>query len=264
LAAAETAVLPQIGRYDQANADLVDFEDRFGAAERLVGRLWRVRVLANAGSGRLDELPKAIAKYISVEPAGAGHTLQALLDTINARVETPSPAGGQDPTPANAAMAVAVAEALHRWADSQPAVSQTQRKIIAVQLAEARLRAGQFQEAKRILTSWLPEDGSKAARDAADIRILLAHAQAQMSLGEHASALRDFNLLATSLPPISPGRWEALIGDLTCRTALNETPDGIIRVIQQQRLLYPDLGGPKFAPRLEQLLRENERRAAQP
>ena len=55
-------------------------------------------------------------------------------------------------------------------------------------------------------------------------------------------------------------RWRALLRDLQSRTALGHPPRDIIKVIEQQRFLYPELGGPVLKRRFQDLLRENERR----
>jgi hypothetical protein len=80
------------------------------------------------------------------------------------------------------------------------------------------------------------------------------------ALDRFADALPAFNRLATQLPADEPMRWEALLRDLQCRTALEHSPEGITNVIAQQRQLYPALGGPMLAPQFEKLERENLRR----
>ena len=98
------------------------------------------------------------------------------------------------------------------------------------------------------------------SQSSTDVRVLLGRAEALFQLGEFSSALPGFNRLAMGLPPADPVRWKALLRDLQCRTALEHAPQGIIKVIQQHKQLYPQLGGPDLAPQFEKLQRENERR----
>jgi hypothetical protein len=96
-----------------------------------------------------------------------------------------------------------------------------------------------------------------------DLRVVLGHAESLFQLGEFAVALPMFNHLAIGLPPEDPTRWKALLRDLQCRTALEQPPEGIIKVIEQQVSMGWDLGGATLAAEFETLLRENQRRGAQ-
>lgn len=86
-------------------------------------------------------------------------------------------------------------------------------------------------------------------------------AEAHFRLNAFDDALPLFNALVLNLPRKDAGRWKYLLRDLQCRTARGEPAADIIKVIQQQRILQPDLGGPALAAEFEKLLRENERRA---
>jgi tetratricopeptide (TPR) repeat protein len=136
------------------------------------------------------------------------------------------------------------------------------RDALTLQLAEANLRAGRFRRARELFESLAEtQEASTAGRTLTDSRVVLGHAEALFQLGAFDAALPQFNRLATGLPPSDPIRWKALLRDLQCRTELKEPAQGIIKVIHQQRHLYPDLGGPELAPVFEKLLWENERRA---
>ena len=160
-------------------------------------------------------------------------------------------------------MALVLAERIHEWAtQSAGGVSNAQLRAVAVQLAEAASRAGQYQrglELFELLFNNVPR--SDALGDELDVRVVFGRAEAFFQLGRRDVALPEFSRLATGLRPSDPLRWRALLRDLQCRTMLKHAPQGIIKVIEQQKFLYPDLGGPRLAAQFERLRRENERRA---
>ena len=111
------------------------------------------------------------------------------------------------------------------------------------------------------LTLAVTDEGSPLPTDPTTLRALLGYAESLFHLGEWSAALPRFNKLAIALPPADPIRWKSLLRDLQCRTALQHPPRDLINVIEQQRFLYPDLGGPALAPEFEKLQRENQRRS---
>ncbi|MFQ5495693.1 MAG: tetratricopeptide repeat protein, partial [Phycisphaerae bacterium] len=259
---AEVLALPLIDRAADALEALLRFEEEFPQRPELIGRVWRVRVLAYERLQRLDEAARAIPEYVAADPAGAGATLQSLYvrlvaDAARSRRTHDEPAARR-----KAEMALLLARQIDRWA-RRPAsdVSFEGRRAAGVQLAEANLRAGRVERAGELF-SQLRNDRTDAApaETGDDLRIAVGFAEAAFQRGDFAGALPEFNRLATTLPPTDPVRWKSLLRDLQCRTRLGHPPRGIIRVIEQQRFLHHDLGGPEMAPRYEKLQRENQRR----
>ena len=158
-----------------------------------------------------------------------------------------------------------VAQQINAWGERSPANdSFLDQEARTLQLAQANLSAGHPQQALALFESYLSGTGSAVPhQDPRARHAVVGRAEAYFQLGEFGRALVEFNRLATSLPAEHPVRWKSLLRDLECRTALKEPPQGIIKVIHQQRQLYPTLGGPTLAGRFEKLLRENERRADQ-
>ena len=93
-----------------------------------------------------------------------------------------------------------------------------------------------------------------------ELRAVFGLADAKMKQGKLQEALPTFNRLATTLSAELEVRWRALLLDLRCRSRLQHPPDGIIKVIEQQKFLHPEMGGRRFAEEFDQLLRENRRR----
>ncbi|MHC4695561.1 MAG: tetratricopeptide repeat protein [Planctomycetota bacterium] len=162
-----------------------------------------------------------------------------------------------------AEVALVLAKQIVVWADKYTTTSaQTDRRALDVQLAEAYLHAGRFERSRELFgTLVVTDEGSALPTDPTDLRAMLGYAESLFQLGDWSAALPTFNKLAIALPPADPIRWKSLLRDLQCRTALGQPPGDLINVIEQQRFLYPDLGGPALAAEFQKLQRENQRRA---
>lgn len=263
LVAAEVQVLPHSNQPAQALLAVADFETKYPDEKTLAGRVWRVRLLAYERLGRLDEAARAIPAYMAAGPEDAGATLQLLYRDLAADVERFRALGNVDSAQRKADLALLLAEKISTWAAKPENGSvMPDRDALTLQLAEANLSAGHPEKSLELFDSLLmPTPDSLLNDSAGPLPAVVGRADALFQLGEFGQALVEFNRLATSLPPNDPVRWKALLRDLQCRSALKEPPQGIIKVILQQKYLYPYLGGPAFAPQFERLLRENERRA---
>jgi tetratricopeptide (TPR) repeat protein len=156
-------------------------------------------------------------------------------------------------------------------------VDNAERKAVKVQLAEANLRVGHYRQARDLfaeslglnegqnLTDLLELESAGVSTDgpaSLDPRVVLGYAESLFHMGRYEEVLPVFNHLATKLPADSDLYWRSLLRDLQCRTALGHPPEGVIKVIEQQRFLHRDLGGPEFEPQFVKLLRENKDRLA--
>ena len=255
--------MPHNDQPAEALSSIEDFEVEFPTEKALAGRVWRVRLLAYEKLGRLDEATRAIPAYMAADPADGGATLQSLYEDLAADVGRLRTLGGVSDAQRKADLALLLAEQIGAWAmRSQDASTLPDRERATLQLAEANLSAGHPQRARELFDSLLAPLGEGSTdRSAGPLSARFGRAEALFQLGEYGQALVGFNKLATSLPPDHVVRWQSLLRDLECRAALGEPPQGIIKVIQQQKHMYPELGGPTFAPRFEKLLRENGRRA---
>ena len=166
-------------------------------------------------------------------------------------------AGNEEAGQRKADVAMLLAEQIMAQADDD-----APRYALTLQLAEAYNRSSKWGKARPLLESLMKGDmtapDDQAPED--DQRLLTAYAEALFQLREYAEALPRFNRLVTNLPPRDQARFAALLRDLQCRTQLGHDAAGIIKVIDQQKYLYPDLGGPHLAEQFEILKRNNERR----
>ena len=243
---------------------LEDYESKHSADPALVGRVLRVRLLAHERLGRIEEATASIPRYIASDPTNAGPTLQSLYKAMVEDIEKLEASGDGDAASAKAAGALLLAEQIDAWAQANPDVP-VDRRILRLQLAEACLRAERYEKARSLFAQYLGIglEGTKL-EDIKDLRGLSGYAESLYHLRKFADALPIFNRLATGLPVDNPQRWRMLLRDLQCRTRLKEPPADIIRVIEQQRFLHPELGDPQTADEFEKLLRENRRRQEEP
>lgn len=249
----------------QVAIDLLEpFEDRFPGQRELWGRVWRVRMLAHERLGQLDLAMRAVPKYIAADPNGAEATLRWLYDALadEADVLRESDIAAARP---KAEAALTLAERIGTLPPSGSAeVAGERGRQQSLMLAEANLRAERFDRARELFLEALPAGESLDSE--VDIRASFGLAESLFGLGEFDAALPHFNRLAMRLAPEDNLRWRSLLRDLECRTALGEPPQQILKVIEQQRFLYPNLGGVHLAARFDRLESDNIRRrdAAQP
>ncbi len=262
LLTSEVHVMPHASRPARALELLADFEDRFPDQRALTGRVWRVRLLAYEKLDRFDEATRAIPAYVEADPDRAGIVLQTLYESVVEDVETLRTAGDTKAAQQKAETALVLARQIHNWIIRTDAGSdEWDRRAVAVQLAEANLRAGRYGQARELFDPLIADAGGGGSAVAnLDARVLLGYAESLYQLGEFEAALPEFNRLATRLRSDDPIRWKALLRDLQCRTRLEHPPQGITKVIEQQMRLYPEMGGRLLTPQSDKLLRENQRR----
>ena len=263
LIGAEMQILSAVNRPNQALETLSNFERDYPEAASMIGRVWRVRLMAYERLGKLAEAARAVPAYVTADPQRAGPTLQLLYSDLAADARNLRAKGDEAAAKRKADVALLLAEQIMAWANEfKPDATKSERRALVIQLAEARLAAEQFEQARDLFESCLWEiESDSASAETKDIRVIYGYAESQFHVGEWAEALVRFNTLALSLPAENPIRWRSLLRDLQCRTALEHPPRDIIKVIQQQRHLHPDMGDPILAREFDKLQRENQRRA---
>ncbi|MBI1825441.1 MAG: tetratricopeptide repeat protein [Planctomycetes bacterium] len=264
LAVAEVEVLPSLAAPTKAIERLAGFESTFPTERSLFARLWVTRFRAFDGLGRATDAKKALVELTKTDPAECGKLLQSLYTECVAEGDRLHRTGKKESATHCFVSAALLADALVAWAEANPSLANKETsRALNVQLAEASLAAGRLDCAKEIFERELSRHGTGAAAlENAEPRVLIGYAETHFQLGNFATALPAFNRLATRLPAEDATRWLALLRDLQCRTRLGEPPDGILKVLDQQRRLHPDLGGLKFSPQFDSLKQENETRLA--
>jgi hypothetical protein len=259
---AEIQVLGQVDRPRQTLEGLAEFEKSYPEERDLTGRVWRVRLLAHERLGQLEEAARAIPAYVAADPKNAGPTLQSLYNAMAGDVERARRSSDERTAQRKAEVALLLADQIMAWAHRHdPDASPQERRLRSVQLAQANLQAGKYGAARELFQQCLiPAAESALPDEPIDLHVIFGLAEAEYQLGEWESALPRFNALAVGLPATDPLRFKSLLRDLQCRTALNHPPRGILKVIEQQKYLFPDMGGPALAEEFQKLERENQRR----
>lgn len=262
---AEAHTLAALNRPEKAIEILDKFEEQHPGAKDLLGRVLRVRVLALEKLGRIDEATALIPVFLEVDPDSAGPALQSLYLALSADSERLEELGDDAGAKRKAETALLLAERIDEWArDPRNKDRVGGAAGLALQLAEANLRAGRYEKARDLFSAYLGlPAGSKTPEAKADLRGQWGFAEALYQSGDYAAALPLFNRLFRGLPDADKLRFRALLRDLQCRTALGDPADGIIKVIQQQETLHPELGPSgttRVAKEFQALKRENEKR----
>ena len=130
-----------------------------------------------------------------------------------------------------------LAQQVHEWAQRyQDGAAPTDQRRLLVQLAEANLAAGRYARARELFEQCQAGGDDATLPEASrDVAVVFGHAESLFHLDEFANALPQFNELARKLPEADPMRWESLLRDLQCRTALRHPPRDIIKVIELLR-----------------------------
>jgi tetratricopeptide (TPR) repeat protein len=190
--------------------------------------------------------------------------LQGLFESIGEEIDRLQAAGRMSEASGKARAAVVLAEQLHEWAlRRDPPLSESQLYAIELQLAEAHLRAEHWDTAKRLFDRCVKTDADQYEDGLArDRRALLGLAEALYGMERYADALPLFNRVVRSGTVRGAGAdwWRALLRDLQCRTALDHESEGIIKVIEQHRVLDSRMGGAALKEQFDQLEGRNRKR----
>ena len=260
--AGEAYVVPGVDQAAVALDLLKSYEDRFPQEKDLIGRMLRVRVIAYEALGQLEEAQRTIPQYVETDPANAGPTMQALFETIQKEVERLEAAGQAEEAEAKIRSALLLARQIQEWADrADPALPAETQYAVERQLAEAHLRAREWETARRLFQHCLDVDAKRYDdKRPREVRAILGLGEALYGLQQYEEALPLFNRVVLGTKTRDTTWWKALLRDLQCRTALKHEPNGIIKVIRQHRVLDAGMGGDTLREAFEALEKENRDR----
>lgn len=263
LMVAEWESRPAVGQPASALQRLEGFESTFPSESGMMGRVWKTRFAAYERLGRTEDVTRALAALTQSDAKQSGTMLQALYveyaaDAERLRRESPDQAASKFAT------TVILAEQLVQWAVDNPSLANADTsQALRIQLAESCLAAGRFQRALELFENAAADAGQTASSGEAEPRVSFGWAESHFQMKNYATALPAFNRLAMRLPQTDPLRWRSLLRDLQCRTLLKQPAAGILKVIDQQRRLFPELGGTALAAEFAIIEHENQSRAGQ-
>ncbi len=256
----EMSVLKGVDQNEEAIELLKDFETKHADSLDLMGRVLRVRIIAFESTGQLEEAQQAVPRFAAIAPDEAGMTLQSLLDSIRIEIAELRENGQQEEADRKANAALLFAQQIFESASAQN-VSEPSMYRLRIQLAESYLEAGQYEKAFLLFEEVEQYDIARYKDGKPhDPRVILGKARSLMLKKDYGAALLLFNRLFLESPADAPHRFEALLGDLQCRTALGEDAAAIIGVIDQHRFLSPSLGGDALKKKILDVKLQNEKR----
>ena len=297
---AETQMMTGVEQYESALETLKDFESRFPGSDQL-GLVLAARLRALRGLKRFDEAAGVVSTFLdTVASDETGGALATVADGVIDEVRRLENEGQLEQARAFAPSAVAVLERLDAWLSSKPAL-RNRRPLVAFGLAQARRLAGQLDAALRgvdelirsdpkngallrlralILTDRLGDapraDSTDRARGAsASVPDGIAPAPKAGAPAPKAGAPAPEALAAAreawaallrdpALRSAAPDRyWEARYQTLRLALAAGAAKD-VRRGIEQERVWYPDLGGPRWRAAIERLYDEARPAVAEP
>lgn len=257
--AAELLAAPGVEEYRAALDALAGFETQETQSE-LIGRVLAVRLRAYRGLGEYEQASKMLERYLRTSsPERVAGALVALATGMQAEVERRMAAGEIDAARLLAAESLATFRELESRVRADPARAES---LGPVQAARARMHylAGEYTEAERILVQLLESDPRDGKHWHLLALVLTAELGAESPTGELERAQQAWGRLLSD-PGIrarAPQRyWEARYNWLKLALRLGQAAD-VVQAITQERVWYPELGGPAWKEKLEALLVEAE------
>ena len=115
---------------------------------------------------------------------------------------------------------------------------------MALEYAEVLLQAEQPQAALELLLPLIARDSAQKPKNSAkDGRMIHGLAKAYLALGQYPQALEQFNLLYQNSRENTDLWWQAFLGEIRCRRALDQKPEILYNLISQKRVFFPEMGG---------------------
>lgn len=263
VSAAELLISPGVEQPQSALTALEAFEQSYPNSPAL-GRALAVRLRCYAAASDFSRATAALDSYLAAAaPEQAAAILTVLSQAMQSEVERLQRAARGDEARSVATNAVKTFEELDRRLRSDPARAR-EADLAAAGLAQMLRAAGAEERAAALIAELLqrnPQNGHLRRLHALSLTAALAAdsppERIAAALEAWAALLRDSALRETA-----PQRyWEARHQWLTLLLRQGKAAD-VARAIEQERVWYPDLGGPEWRPRLEELLARAKASAA--
>lgn len=272
ISAAELMTLAGVDQHQPALDLLSNFEQQYTrtSGEDLMGRALAARIRAYRGLRQFDQAAKAVQKYLETVPVEkAGPTLQLVAQGMQEELERLRRDGKLAEAKKLAAEAVPTFQELEKWCKADPKREKDAR-VVALGLAGMHYTAGQLEEASTIIDALL-----KAEPDNGNYRRLSALVLTERALGDSGGAASQSSAGGASKEVVEAARaaWAKLLADPQLRTKAPErywearwqllrltlklgNAAEVEKAIRQERVWFPDLGGPPWKDRLDALYTE--------
>lgn len=263
LSAAELLTEPHTAKHRDALRLLEGFEARYPDNAQL-GRVLAARIRAYRGLKQFEEAQRVVDSYLKIAPPQrAGQILATLADGMQQEVEAKLDAGRLEEARQLATSAIPTFEQLETWAKTNPAAA-AQVDAVSLGLARMRYAAGHLDEAARMVSALVIKDPRNGNYQRLSALIQTA------TLGEAPAGLRivaareawERVLTDGALRERAPQRyWEARYHLLKLLMMEGRAAE-VEAAIRSERVWFPELGGPPWRRRLNELYDEALRRAA--
>lgn len=252
--AAELLLTGNAAQFKQPLQILTNFEQRYPDSA-LIGRVLGARIRAHRGLRQYEEASKILEQYLQTVPAEkAGSVLRSLANGMQDEVERMLAEGQVEQAKALAAEAVPIFERLEKWFLSNEKDAKN-ADIVRVGLARMLHAAGRLEQADQIVATMLaanPKNGN-LQRLRAQIRTSGLADDAPRAELEAAKKAWETLLRDRVMKTRAPQRyWEARYHFLWLMLRLGDAAT-VEKAIGQDRIWTPDLGGPPWHQRLNEL-----------
>jgi len=263
IAAAELLASPGVADYQQALAVLDSFETRYpaltapGSGQEQYARVLAARIRAHHGLRQFDQAADILAQFLKNAPSDqAGATLVALAKGMLEEAERLAGEGQVQAARQLALNSLDTFEKLETWTRTDPRRAAAAAEAVLGARARMLYLAGQYDQAQQMVTDLLqkaPKDGNLQ-----HLRALVLTARLTDSpSAEDLKAAQDAWGLLLSDPAIrqrAPERyWEARYNWLALALRAGKAAE-VHTAIVQERIWRPDMGGPAWRPKFEELL----------
>jgi tetratricopeptide (TPR) repeat protein len=260
VSAAELLTGPGVEKFTESLGALEGFEDRYGDSD-LMSRVLAARIRAYRGLGDFDKARTLLDQYLAAVPAEkAAAVLAGLARGMREEIETQREAGRTQDAAKMARDAVEIFEQLVKSLSANP---QQAGQVETVKFGLGRMLyyAGEFDRAEKLAGELLESSPNNGRYIQLRAQVLTARMDAAGS-PEAVKAAEDAwaKLLAnpalrTSAPELF---WEARYNWLSIQLRKGESAE-VAKAVRQDRVWYPDLGGPAWSDKFVDL----HRRAAE-
>jgi tetratricopeptide (TPR) repeat protein len=252
--AAELLLSEGVNQYAEALELLKDFEQRYRGSPSL-GRALAARIRAYRGLRQMDAATRTVQEFLAAAPAEqSGPVLLSVTQGIEDELDRLRTEQRDEELRKLATDALPLFERLDAWCNEDPARGAN-APAVGFGLARLYYTAGRYEQAAERVEKLLAADPRNGNLRRLQAQILTAGLAADERGAKLESAKRAWAELLkdTGLRTQAPERyWEARYNYLRL-LLLEGHAAQVDEAIRQERIWYPDLGGPAWAQRFDAL-----------
>lgn len=248
---------PVLSRSAEALEALDEAEVAFEVDPDLRCSALQTRIVTLQQLQRWAAANEAMRRLATVDPDHAGPVAVALFEAMHEAVIAAEDAGDEAAIRRMAGEAASLGDLLlEQNGASLKTLDDRRRLLVHIWRAWVLLKSGRAEEAMAAFEAM--DQASLAAHEDLKIEYTLGWAETRLAVGQYEPARDAFNKIWLNTAERSPAWWRSYVGSLQCHTALGNDPQRIVKSIQQQKYLAPDLGAPRWKRALERIENINQ------